>query len=111
MWGQLLSSLLLTGSFVCEQFPFRRYLLHQTVASFSLLLPAAGSKLLSQGRCSHGTWVSRGGGVIQFQRVSKWDPYAESISTTWESIGNAESRGLGICASVSFQMIPMYIRV
>ena len=81
------------------------------MASFGRLLPTAGLKLLSQGRCSHGTRVSRGGGVFQLQWVSKWDPHADSISTTRESIGNAGSGGLGIYVSISFQMIPTYTQV
>lgn len=44
-------------------------------------------------------------GVFQLQWISKWDPHADSISTTWESIGNASSGGLGIYVSISFQMI------
>ena len=36
------------------------------MASFGRLLPTAGLKLLSQGRCSHGTRVSRGGGSFSY---------------------------------------------
>lgn len=80
------------------------------MAASGHLLPTAGFKLLSQGCCSHGTRCPEVG-VFQLHWISKWDPHADSISTTRESMGNAGSGGLGIYVSISFQMIPVYTQV